>query len=439
MRHPSTYLLLALSVAVCLNQWSHAQSESPAQNGAAAKAKPEAVLRQMSDYLGKLPAFACQIEGSLDVKAPNEEPFKQVTKMTARLERPNRLALIVDEGQMGITIISDGKQLTQYLPVLNRYAVSEAPSTFAEMTNIGVPLKPTILGAQGSLIPTGGDEYFKTLTAGVVSSKYVGTEKIGDASCHHLRFSEKGFDWDIWIEEGKRPVVHKVLVDMSKQFADEKASITYAVSFSDWNVAPKFKESDFQFNAPKTAEQVDELIEREPPHPLLGKPAPTFSTVDVDGKPFDLKNHLGKDVILLDFWSTSCGPCIMLMPELEAVAEKFADQGVVYRAVNGGEDADSIRAFLQQTKIKAPVVLDERLNIWREYHVEPIPQTVLIGKDGKVQAVHLGYSPALAGQITKEIEALLAGKDLAGPELEKYNKGKKKSAGPAKAAPPAGE
>ena len=46
--------------------------------------------------------------------------------MTARLQRPNRLALIVDEGKMGLTIVSDGKQLTQYLPVLKRYAVQQS-------------------------------------------------------------------------------------------------------------------------------------------------------------------------------------------------------------------------------------------------------------------------------------------------------------------------
>ncbi len=438
MRRHNTCHLLALSLAVFLNQPLLAQDEKLAKEAApAAKVKPEEALRQMSDFLGGLPAFACHIEASLDVKAEGEDPFQQVTKMTARLARPNRLALIVDEGKMGITVVSDGKQLTQYLPVLNQYMVSEVPNTFAQMTDIGVPLKATILGTQGNLIPVGGDEYFQRLTAGVISSKYVGTEKIGDTSCHHLRFTEQHFDWHIWIEEGKRPVVHKVLVDMSKQYADEKASITYTASFSDWNVAPKFKDSDFQFTPPKTAEQVDELIEREPPHPLLGKPAPLFKTADLDGKPFELKNHLGKDVVLLDFWSTSCGPCIMLMPELEAVAEKFADRGVVYRAINGGEDAESIKAFLEATKIKAPILLDQELKIWRGYHVEPIPQTVLIGKDGKVQAVHLGYSPALAGEITKQIEALLAGKDLAGPELEKYNKSKKKSA--AKADPPATE
>ena len=67
----------------------------------------------------------------------------------------------------------------------------------------------------------------------------------------------------------------------------------------------------------------DMLIEPDPPHRLLGKPAPSFKTVDLDGKPFDLKGELGKNVVMLDFWSTSCGPCLMLMPELEAVAEAF--------------------------------------------------------------------------------------------------------------------
>jgi hypothetical protein len=81
---------------------------------------------------------------------------------------------------------------------------------------------------------------------------------------------------------------------------------------------------------------------------------------------------------------------------------------------------------LAATKIKAPIVLDQELEIWRAYRVEPIPQTVLIGKDGKVQVVHLGYSDRLAGEIAEQIEALLAGKDLAEAELAKFNKSSKK-------------
>ena len=142
----------------------------------------------------------------------------------------------------------------------------------------------------------------------------------------------------------------------------------------------------------------------------------------MDGHPFDLKSHLGKNVILLDFWQTSCGPCVMLMPELEEVAKKFADRGFVYRAVNGGEDAELIKEFLAATKIKAPIVLDPDGEIVAPISSRGSRRRCLIGKDGKVQAVHVGYSEALAGEISKEIEALLAGKDLAAEELGKHKK-----------------
>ena len=201
---------------------------------------------------------------------------------------------------------------------------------------------------------------------------------------------------------------------------------------------PSSQTTDFTFKPPAGAEEADELIEPDPPHPLLGKPAPPFKTVDVDGHPFDLKSQLGKNVILLDFWSTSCGPCIMLMPELEEVAKKFADRG---RRVSRGERRRRCRvdqgSFLAATKIKAPIVLDPELEIWRAYRVEPIPQTVLIGKDGKVQVVHVGYSERLAGEIAQEIEALLAGKDLAAAELAK-SKPKKRGAA-ANPTPPTDE
>ena len=66
----------------------------------------------------------------------------------------------------------------------------------------------------------------------------------------------------------------------------------------------------------------------------------------VEGKPIDLKASLGKNVILLDFWATWCGPCVKAMPEVEAVAKKFKEKGLVFYAVNAGEDAATIKEFL---------------------------------------------------------------------------------------------
>src|SRR5215212_649106 len=190
MRRLSITLFLGFLAMFFVQQQVRAQTEKP---------KPEDLLRKMADYLSGLPAFACRMDATLDIKPAQEDPVQQLTKMTVRLQRPNRLALIVDEGKMGLTIVSDGKQLTQYFGVLKRYAVREAPRTFAEMTDVGVHLKPTILGSQGSLIPTGGEDYFKRLVAGVESSKFGPAEAVGGIMCYHLRFTEKRFDWDIWI------------------------------------------------------------------------------------------------------------------------------------------------------------------------------------------------------------------------------------------------
>src|SRR5437868_2138596 len=132
MRRFSITLVLGFLATFFLQQQSIAQAQKP---------KPEDVLRKMSDYLGKLPAFACRIVGTLDIKPAHEDRMQEVMKMSVLLELPNRLALIVDEGKMGLTIVSDGKKLTQYLAVLIRYTSHEAPASFAELTEFGVTLK----------------------------------------------------------------------------------------------------------------------------------------------------------------------------------------------------------------------------------------------------------------------------------------------------------
>ena len=224
--------------------------------------------------------------------------------------------------------------------------------------------------------------------------------------------------------------MRKIVPDLSKQFAQaggmlKDAKMEYVVTLSDWNVEPKFADADFAFAPPEGATKVDSLFEglagaeEEGPHPLLGDAAPAFKTVGLDDKPIDLAAHVGKDVILLDFWATWCGPCVEAMPEVDGVAKKFADRGLVFYAVNVAEDAETIKEFLKTSKLEVPVAMDADGKITQSYGVEGIPQTVLIGKDGKVQVVHVGFSDNLADQLTQQVEDLLAGKDLAAEVLAK--------------------
>jgi peroxiredoxin len=443
MRNIVVYFLVSLSTIAWLGRATFAEppqsGDAPASKSARVgkQPKPEDLLRKMADYLGNLPAFSCRIESTLEIKA-NGTDRKRTMIMSARLVRPNRVTLVVDEREVGMTIKSDGKQLVQYVPSLKRYMVSDAPANLADFGKPGGPVALSMIGGVPPL-PTGGDDFYKELTSGVTKSEYLGTEKVGNVQCHHCRFSQEAFDWDIWIETGDKPLIRKVSPDFSKRFAEAggalaDAKMSYVIVVSDWNTAPKFTSADFSFTPPADAEKVDDLFEGlsggedEGPHPLLGQPAPDFETVDLNEHPIVLKTYLGKNVILLDFWATWCGPCVAAMPKIDEVAKKFADKGLVFRAVDVGEDAATIKEFLESNKLDPPVALDTKNEIGPAYKVNGIPQTVLIGKDGKVQVVHIGYSDNLPDMLSKEIEDLLAGKDLAGQELKKAGEARKKKA-----------
>jgi peroxiredoxin len=420
--------LIALCASCSFERPNYA--DSPASSAAAksggkvdkGQPKPEDVLRKMCDYLGNLPAFSCRIHTTIQLKARGVDNSTQ-TNMDVRLERPNRLAVLVEGDILGMSVVSDGKKLTRYMPMLNRYTVTDAPADLAGLAEAAAA-GGSMMGLSGLLVPTTGDEFYEKIMDGVTESEYVGSEEVGGVRCHRCKFVQDEFMWEIWVDESDRPLVRKFTPDISKQFGEaagtlQNDTVKYVVAFTDWDVAPKFSDADFQFEPPADAEKVDSIFggeqEDEEPHPMLGQAAPPFETVDMEGEPIDLAKHIGQKVILLDFWATWCSPCIKALPQVNAVAQKFADRGLVFYAVNGGEDVDTIKEFLKSNELDVPVAMDVDLRINGLYGVDELPQTILIGKDGKVQVVHVGYNELLADELMQNIEDLLDGKDLAGP------------------------
>jgi peroxiredoxin len=139
--------------------------------------------------------------------------------------------------------------------------------------------------------------------------------------------------------------------------------------------------------------------------------APDFAGRDIDGKTFHLSDHLGKEVILLDFWATFCEPCKAEFPHLRAMFEEQRSKGllVVAVAMDGPETTADVPAFVRRFGIDFPVVVDEDSSIASLYNPKKsMPLSVLIDRSGHIARVREGYNPGDQTLIAADVAAALS-------------------------------
>ena len=142
--------------------------------------------------------------------------------------------------------------------------------------------------------------------------------------------------------------------------------------------------------------------------PLIGKKAPQFESVLLDGSKFKLENHKGK-VVVLDFWATWCGPCVRALPVLIEEMSQFEKDELILLAVNQGETKKVISQFLKKKKLQQlNVVMDRKKSIGRDYKVQGIPKTVVIDQEGVIRHVEVGFGEQAAARINAKISKLLS-------------------------------
>ena len=128
--------------------------------------------------------------------------------------------------------------------------------------------------------------------------------------------------------------------------------------------------------------------------PLVGKPAPNFSLMDLNGELVNLEDFRGQPVFL-NFWATWCQPCIVEHPVLQAGAKRYEGRvqflGVVYH-----DDTEKIEAFIRQRGAWGPTLLDDTGTVAVAYGVYGAPETFFIDHEGTIVekftgAVHPNY------------------------------------------------
>ncbi len=140
---------------------------------------------------------------------------------------------------------------------------------------------------------------------------------------------------------------------------------------------------------------------------LVGTVAPKMTLPNLKGETIDLSDHLGK-VVVLDFWATWCGPCVASLPKYLEKVQRYADNEVVFLGVNSTETPESVRDFLQgKNWPEFDTLFDYDGEVAKAMLVGGIPHTVVIGRDGKIAHVQVGFSPKCAEELQQVIEKQL--------------------------------
>lgn len=246
------------------------------------------------------------------------------------------------------------------------------------------------------------------------SLEYRGTEAVGEVECdvvHVVLGHDAGeIRWHFGRTDHLPRRVQRFI-----RTPHGAASVTTTVSRLE--IGPALPVDTFELPRPSGffGLAMDELLE-------VGELAPDWTLKTADGTPVTLHGLRGK-VVLLDFWASWCGPCLMAMPIVQKLHDKYKDKPVAVYGVNCLErnpKSDPAgfmkgRGFAYPTLVKADRVA-------QAYQVRGLPTFYLIGPDGRILMAHSGLTPTMEAQVDALIEWTLS-RPRPGDEKTSDNRG----------------
>lgn len=126
--------------------------------------------------------------------------------------------------------------------------------------------------------------------------------------------------------------------------------------------------------------------ERAASSELLDKPVPAVTGVDLEGADYDIAEHRD-EWVLVNFFSTWCGPCVDEHPQLVAfdtIHREEGDASIV--SVVFDDNPDEVRAFFEREGGEWPVLVEGTEGVAVGFGVTGVPESYLIAPDGTVVA-----------------------------------------------------
>lgn len=335
---------------------------------------------------------------------------KQQQTFTGSFAAPNKFR---HEMKDDVTVGSTGEKLYAYVPSKNAYLTQDAPKDRVAASDIPNPMRSIVQMQNIGLMCAIVDDAGKLLAEGMKEVSKAADVDLGGQSYNALDIKGDKVDYRVLVDP-KTHLVRQVVLDMKRTIeAAGRPDVHHAMLTFDYTkvspAAPAAATGDlFAWTAPEGAK--DAATSSDPEEgaamALVGKEAPDFKLSGMDGKPVTMQSMRGS-VVVLDFWATWCGPCQMSLPMLNKLYKSLKDSGLKAYAIDLQESKELVQPVAGKLIPDVPVLFDDKGDAAQAYLVEPIPQTVVVGKDGKVRKVFIGIGPDHETKMREAVEAAL--------------------------------
>lgn len=245
-KHPTRspgWLLPALAaVAVACPLASYAQ---------AGDVDPEALalLRKSTDYLAAAKLFSLVTDTTIEAVLADGQKLQFGQRVAVTVQRPNKMRAERVGELIAQTFYYDGQSLSVNLPEYKYYATAAVPATLDGMLDTARD-KLRVIAPGADFVYANA---YERLTEGLTSAYVIGKAVIDGAPCDHIAFRNAEVDWQVWIQQGDKPVPRKFVVTSKKM----PQSPQFTSLMSNWQTAPKVSASTFSFVPPEGAQKID--------------------------------------------------------------------------------------------------------------------------------------------------------------------------------------
>lgn len=221
---------------------------SAAEVKPAVNPKADELLRHMSDYLARAPFFSVDAEIWQDIRLRSGQQVQAGRTVTVQVRRPNHYHAEIRSTRHSRALFYNGKSITLVNRKKNFYGRVPAPATLNEAVDVASDRFGITLPLEDIVV----SDPYRSAMRNIVSGIYLGPVTVLGVPCEHLAFSLGSVDWQLWVEQGTKPVPRKIVFT----YKDEEGAPEYTVILSKWDFQTQLPDKLFSFEPPAGASRI---------------------------------------------------------------------------------------------------------------------------------------------------------------------------------------